>query len=74
MTISLKLDSNILPNPEQIDVLPAKKTLINPLSRHITYENDAATEKPREFKKSSSERLNGVLDTFKLTNHHVANY
>lgn len=53
----------------------SKKDTITPLSRHIAYENEAASEdKPNRYKKTSSEKLSGLLDTVKLTNRQIGRY
>lgn len=46
---------------------------ITPLSRHIAYKNDAA-EEPRNYKKSSSKKINGLLASMKLSKPPVEHY
>ena len=58
---------------ENIEVtMPSfEEVKITALSRHIAYENDPVLEEPRRYKKKSSEKLNDILYSLKLSNRHV---
>lgn len=76
MTIVFRSNSSVWKKKESVEVtsFSFEEVKITALSRHITYKNDAAIEEPRRYRKSSSEKLNGILDTLKLSNRHVGHY